>query len=162
MLQVYKYFKKNTNLFDSFAFSFENDKMIQRKQTIYLILALLVIIAIGFLMPNPFPVDIDPASPFLIENLGTYLNIPLAIISLVAIFSYGNRKKQILLCNINLVFSLAIFLSLGTLVICDLDDFPIENIYFLFLFPIPLLLVFIARQAIIADEKLVRSVDRIR
>jgi len=135
--------------------------MIQRIQTIYLLLAVLTL---GFSVfypvwtdvnsPGAFPINIFEANPYLPLRI---LWIVMPVIPLVAIFFYKKRKRQITLCRISfliVVFFLAFvcfYLSQGNI-----------NSYFTLLPAVSLLFLYLAYRNIRKDEELVRSMDRLR
>jgi len=114
--------------------------MIQRKQTLFLLLAA-VALAVAAVM-----------------NTGTVLMLVLLIVSAVLcagiIFVYKNRKRQILLTLLPMALLLAwyVLLAVNNFQMAWPDALPAVAILFIVL----------ARQGIVHDEKLVRSLDRIR
>ena len=144
--------------------------MLQRIQTVYLIIAALISGVVAFVAPfwNEVNGEINLLLD-LLQNEKTYnraipfLFILSAIGSFVAIFLYKNRTRQIIINRINIVIN---FLLLGIIV------------YHLLILPgeidisekgigvfIPLLVIVflaLANKAILKDEKLVKSVDRLR
>jgi len=144
--------------------------MIQRIQSIYLIIAILISWLVAFLVP--FWVDqnsevIYLTSLFKNENL-VFLSVPLLIIgsgimSFASLLSYKNRTRQIIGNRLNIVIN---FLLLG-IIVYHLLSLPGETVVSekgIGVF-IPLLVVVflvLSNKAIIKDEKLVKSVDRLR
>ncbi len=116
--------------------------MIQRIQSIYLALAgiLLVLSAYQRLL------------------LLLIINILALVTIVLAIFSYANRRKQIKLCNVALVFNIAwvaafvTFYFLKAMALSIIALLPVVSI----------VLILLAKRAIKSDEELVRSADRIR
>ena len=120
--------------------------MIQRKQTLFLLLAA---IATGM------------AAFF---NTGTVLMLVLLIaatvMSLGDIFLFKNRRRQALLTLLPIVCLLVWYVlvavenrnSAGGFILTWADALP----------AVAIVLLFFARKGILADEKLVRSLDRIR
>lgn len=138
-----------------------NEKMIQRKQSIYLLAASLVsgIFAwIGDLWKISSEwIQAEDESVLLILFIGS------ALLSLITLFLYKNRKKQLLLGRLNIALNI---LLIGYLVY-GLSQLPggfsnsEKGIGLLApLASIGLLLV--ANRYINKDEKLVKSVDRFR
>ena len=92
--------------------------------------------------------------------------LPTAVIATYTIFIYNNRKMQALFCLFNVLFIIGwyvVFFVVGQMVgdkswgaVSFRPSWPA-------VFPaIALILYLMARRAILADEKLVRSMDRIR
>lgn len=114
--------------------------MIQRKQTLFLLLAAVASGVAAFL------------------NTGTTLMLVLLIVSavlcLAIIFLYGNRKRQVLctLAPLALLLVWYILLAVARMQMVWSDALP----------AVAILLIVLARKGIVSDEKLVRSLDRIR
>jgi drug/metabolite transporter (DMT)-like permease len=136
--------------------------MIQRQQTLWLLLATIgAILSFRFPFYTGSPVDnpnateiIDAAQNFfLIVTTGSS-----AILSLVTIFLFKDRKLQIRLCLIGLAISILI-LVFYFLEIKKLNGTP--SLYALLVLVIPIS-YFMAFRGIRADQKLVRSLDKLR
>ncbi len=112
--------------------------MIQRKQTVFLLLA--AILAIVCLVLRWQWIDV-------VQGL-------LAALSVYTIFIYKKRIKQAQLCllGIALIFVWYILLAVYQGDLMTIDALPMVNA----------MLIFMARRGILADEKLVRAADRIR
>lgn len=136
--------------------------MIQRIQTVYLILAALVIGALYYWFPNVT----DEAGNMVIDRnqpLIMGLIIVSVILSLISIFNFKKRKLQFVMNRLNIISN---FVLLGVFVYRSLTLsggtfvsekgigvlFPVISIVFLVL----------ANKAIKRDEDLVKSVDRLR
>ncbi|WP_315255924.1 DUF4293 domain-containing protein [Segatella oulorum] len=152
--------------------------MIQRKQTLYLLIALvLTFVCLSFPLATFVGDDLhtDTLVTNLCERLGrgipNFKTVPLFVLLLLtlplnvwAIFAFKARKFQAKLCLINVILLVLwhvvaiYFLFFST----ERQDTTLE-IRFTAFFPlISLLLYVLARYAILADEKLVRAADRIR
>lgn len=152
--------------------------MIQRKQTIFLLLAIILTVvclclplasftpesAVGgkSVMYNLWITSPDGAYDFSVWALFAILLITCPV-SIVAIFSYRNRITQSRFCMFNML------LTLGWYVVFAVMAFNVQEagnklaVSFPAVLPvISLILYFMARKAILADEALVRSADRIR
>jgi phosphatidylserine synthase len=155
--------------------------MLQRIQSIYLLLAGLALFAL-FLFPLVHNIYVD-GKPITLMVTGVYQDVNgqnthteffagltiataiIAIIPLVIIFLYKNRKQQIALSYSALlvIVGYSFWLSqaakkvMGSIQI-DTHNWGIG----LFLSSISMLLVLLAIRAIKADEKLVKSADRLR
>jgi len=145
-------------------------EMIQRIQSIYLIIAILISWLVAFLVP--FWVDqnsevIYLTSLFKNENL-VFLSVPLLIIgsgimSFASLLSYKNRTRQIIGNRLNIVIN---FLLLG-IIVYHLLSLPGETVVSekgigVFIPLLVIVFLVLSNKAIIKDEKLVKSVDRLR
>lgn len=145
-------------------------KMLQRIQTIYLVIATLLSGVMVFVLP--FWNDENGALLLLMDVLQDenpyYKVVPFlfmlsGILSLIAIFLYKNRIRQINSNRLNIVIN---FLLLGIIVYRLLSlpgeiDISKKGIGVF----IPLLVIVflaLANKAILKDENLVKSVDRLR
>jgi peptidoglycan/LPS O-acetylase OafA/YrhL len=144
--------------------------MLQRIQTIYLIFAAVISGVAAFIAPfwNEENGEMRLLLDLLQDGSAYYRAIPLlfilsAIGSLVVVFTYKNRTRQIIINRINIVIN---FLLLG-IIVYHLLSLPGEieisekgiGVF------IPLLVIVflaLANKAILKDEKLVKSVDRLR
>ena len=154
--------------------------MIQRIQSIYLLFASLLI---GSLFFVPFIEIVNvKGEVYLFDSGGLYQEgiqnpevifrsislILLCIISvtfiLVTIFQYNKRKRQIVFSKINIL----ILLALSGIICYDVwrcihiipGNYSLK--VYLFFPIIAIILVYLAIKAIIKDERLLKSVDRIR
>ncbi|MDR3024379.1 DUF4293 family protein [Chryseobacterium sp.] len=129
--------------------------MLQRIQTIWTLLAVLAAV---FLFITGQDVVISDSIPLL--NIGS---IVLVIIGALSIFSFKNRKRQILLNTISIIINV---LLIGVLVYwllnlsggIQIPEKGIEPIFPL----IAVICLLIANIYIRKDERLVKSVDRLR
>lgn len=151
--------------------------MIQRIQTVYLLIASILLIVcaclpIGTFYPDAMgaPAEMynlsiiseDAGWNFSVCGLFALLAVS-TVNSVVTIFRYNNRKQQIRNCLVSILILLIwiiLYVVLGYVV-------GMDNMLFKFDYPavLPLLSIvclWLARRAIIADENLIRSVDRIR
>ena len=127
--------------------------MLQRIQTLYLFGALIVNFLFLFV-----PIYTSGATSVSITT-----NIALSILSLVlnglllfTIFSYKNRKRQMLACKL-LVIGISVEIILSILLVTS------GSICWNFVFPFTsIVFIIIAFRSIKSDEKLVRSADRLR
>ena len=156
--------------------------MIQRKQTLFLLLAVIVcalclFLPVGSVEPKGMGAD------SLIYNLGVVMGdgglaisttcIPLfvllsvtAILSLVTIFLYRNRKVQMSICK-NAMLLNALWVLDYALILFGIIPIPeVEgkvNIEFAACLPIvSIILLAMAYKGVNDDEKLVKAADRIR
>ncbi|MFN4363221.1 DUF4293 family protein [Chryseobacterium hispalense] len=129
--------------------------MIQRIQTIWTFLAVLAAV---FLFITGQDVIISEGLPVLDAGC-----IILVLTGLLSVFSYKNRKRQILLNNISIIINA---LLVGILIYWLLNlsggiQFPEKGIEPMFPL-IAIVCLFIANIYIKKDERLVKSVDRLR
>lgn len=151
--------------------------MIQRIQTVYLLVAaiLLVICAclpIGTFFPEAMGAQMMMYNICIIsEETGWNLSVcglfcllaVSTVYSVVNIFGYNNRKRQSRNCLFTMILLLLwilVYVIIGYVIGIDGTEFKFE-------FPAVLpavaaVLQWMARRGIIRDEKLVRAVDRIR
>lgn len=157
--------------------------MIQRKQTIFLLLAVVAYVVCLFL-PIGHIVAKGMALDTTVYNLGTVggnngtINIigtcvPLfildavaALLSVVTIFMYNKRPLQMTLCAVTILFSCLwcvdyILLFLGLVQIPEVEgEFGMQ--FGACLPVVGIILVAMARKGVNDDEKLVKAADRIR
>ncbi len=164
--------------------------MIQRVQTIYLLLAFTCSVLLLFLPIYHLSGISANGNDAIVLTLGAYgiqgetsKTMPLYLIfvlssmlSVLAIFLYKNRGRQLLVCRLNLIFQVLIALSFLLVSFFGLDyissqyndlGYVIDKVklsygtgyYFLF-FGIPFLLL--AIRGIRKDEALLKSLDRLR
>ncbi len=129
--------------------------MIQRVQSIYLLLAALLAVAVPFAGGA-----VTPDSWIWYTPLKVALSILVAVGSLVAILLYGDRPKQkgLVVVLVLLAAGLTVLLMLGWWVSRRTDP-----AFWPLVFPLlAIAALFLARRAILKDIKLVRSMDRLR
>ncbi len=129
--------------------------MLQRIQTVWMFLSVL---GAFFLFLTAQDFSLFGAVPFILIAC-----IVLVLFGLLSIFSYKNRKRQILLNNIG-IFINALLVGLLVYWLLTLSggiDFPEKGIEPVFPF-ISMVCLFIANIFIRKDERLVKSVDRLR
>lgn len=144
--------------------------MIQRIQTIYLFIAAIISGGLIFVFSLWTNVDTIPffakdafASDDILIKLIPILFIGSALLSLIAIFQFKNRKLQFVLGRLNILTNLFL---LGLLIYQSLnlsgETIVSEKGIGLVLPIIVIFLLAIANKAIKKDEDLVKSVDRLR
>lgn len=136
--------------------------MLQRIQTIYLLLAAGVsagLIFVFHLWITDEGVNVSAKDDIL--YLGLFLGS--AILSLVTIFMYKNRKSQFVMGRLNIILN---FILLGFFVYQSLNvsgETAVSEKGIGMLLPIvSIVLLALANKAIKKDEDLVKSVDRLR
>jgi hypothetical protein len=144
--------------------------MLQRIQTIYVLLALLLSTLLAFRVP--FWLSDEGAGLFLSDFLRSgelfYVGIPVLFIlsaafSFISILLYRQRLKQIICNRLNIAIN---FLLLG-IIVYVLLSLPGENQFSekgigVFIPIAVIVFLALANKAILRDEKLVKSVDRLR
>jgi len=136
--------------------------MLQRIQTIYLLLA--VITAAGLIFVFPLWTNSAGEEVYAQDQLITFgMFLGSAAISLVSIFMFKNRKLQFVLGRLNIILNLFL---LGVFVYWSLTlpgeiDISEKGIG-MFLPIISIVFIVLANKAIKKDEDLVKSVDRLR
>ena len=129
--------------------------MIQRIQSLYLLVVILLSSVMLYLSLVPsFGMELNS---WFYAYYGFY-SIPL--LATICLFLYSKRKIQSILCFVLILFNLIV------VQICGLKAFEgnTHTIVLLALVAsiVECILLFLARRAIDKDEKLVRSIDRIR
>ncbi|KGL61396.1 MULTISPECIES: DUF4293 domain-containing protein [unclassified Polaribacter] len=143
--------------------------MIQRIQTIYLLIASIVSGGLIFvfnlwktLKEQIFVLDLFKEGLFTL-NVVPFMFITSSILSLVTIFLYKNRKLQFVIGRIIILMNLFL---LGLLIYLSLtlsgETIVSEKGIGMFLPILVVLLIVLANKAIKKDEDLVKSVDRLR
>ena len=142
--------------------------MIQRIQSIYL----LIVIALSAVLPfvfklwegfkkDVYALDLFSESPFLAKLVPVFFFIT-ALIALIAIFKFKNRKLQFVLGRIIILINLFL---LGILIYLSLTipgEVSSEKGIGMFIPIVVVLFAVLANKAIKNDEDLVKSVDRLR
>jgi hypothetical protein len=136
--------------------------MIQRIQTLYLILA--AGISAGLIFVFHLWTNNDDVKIFVIDNyMYLAMFIGSAVLSLISIFTYKNRKSQFVLGRLNILLN---FILLGIFVTQSLNLSGETNVSekgIGILLPIfSIVCLVLANKAIKKDEDLVKSVDRLR
>ncbi|HCS20511.1 MAG TPA: hypothetical protein DIW47_08120 [Bacteroidetes bacterium] len=164
--------------------------MIQRKQSIYLFIILAVVGSLlagnpvmytvsgedkwtdghkGTIEVSVLKIDGFLGETLAFETLNSYLIYTLgavALLAFLALFLYKNRKLQLLLCGFNylMMAGIGVFMYLyilegkTSILLQDSSEF-----HYSFLVAVLLpIMNFLAMRGIFADEKLIRSMDRLR
>ena len=142
--------------------SFNKEEMLQRIQTIYLLIA--AIVSAGLI----FVFDLWTTKPevsFFAKDDMLYLSMFLgsAVLSIASIFMYKNRQNQFVLGRLNIILN---FILLGLFVYRSLKvsgETDVSEKGIGMLLPIfSIVFLVLANKAIKKDEELVKSVDRLR
>jgi len=144
--------------------------MLQRIQTVYLLIAILLGGLVAFLVP--FWADSNDKLVYLNSMLQTgevfFMIIPVifmvsALMAVLTLISFKNRTKQIIYNRVNIVIN---FLLLGIVVYHQLnlpgETMVSEKGIGVFIPLLVIVFLALANKAIIKDDKLVKSVDRLR
>ncbi|WP_312751422.1 DUF4293 family protein [Epilithonimonas hominis] len=129
--------------------------MLQRIQTVWIFLAVL-----GAVFLNITAQDFDVLGAYLTINVSTVILILCGVLS---IFSFKNRKRQILLNNISIIIN-ALLIGLLAYWLLNLSggiSIPEKGIEPVFPF-LSIVCLLLANMYIRKDERLVKSVDRLR
>ncbi|MGK0252868.1 MAG: hypothetical protein ACI9OE_000321 [Mariniflexile sp.] len=136
--------------------------MLQRIQTVYLLIA--AIISSGLIFVLHLWVTNDDVVVYAKDNLlyvGLFLGS--ALLSIITIFKYKNRKSQFMLGRLNIILN---FFLLGFFVYQSLNvsgETAVSEKGIGMLLPIvSIVFLALANKAIKKDEELVKSVDRLR
>ena len=137
--------------------------MLQRIQSIYLLLAATAIVVFNFVSLG---IDETPDGDLVVLGKTIMpifiLSLVIAAFSFINIFLYSNRKLQMTVCRINLfliscLIGISIFFLFGNPKgVIEMPGIGLIMPVFTFLFS------FLALKKIDVDEKLVRSIDRLR
>ena len=129
--------------------------MLQRIQTVWIFLAVL-----GAVFLNITAKDFDVLGAYLTINVSTVI---LILFGVASIFSFRNRKRQILLNNISIIIN-ALLIGLLAYWLLNLSggiSIPEKGIEPVFPF-LSIACLLLANMFIRKDERLVKSVDRLR
>ena len=129
--------------------------MLQRIQTVWIFLAVL-----GAVFLNITAQDFDVLGAYLTINVSTVILILFGVLS---IFSFRNRKRQILLNNISIIIN-ALLIGLLAYWLLNLSggiSIPEKGIEPVFPF-LSIVCLLLANMFIRKGERLVKSVDRLR
>lgn len=150
--------------------------MIQRKQTVFLLLAFISTLVCMFFPVGTFEpagmrtdnvmynmmISGDGVSDFSVCVLFVLLFLSTAL-SMLTIFLYGNRKRQSSFCVWNALLIVAWYGCLVFFAQTTMGSNSAFHISFASCLPfVALVFIIMARRGIISDEKLVRAADRIR
>ena len=150
--------------------------MIQRKQTIFLFLALLTTIAclclpVGSFEPkgmgaenmlmNLWISDANGGKDFNVWALFAILLVTCPI-NLFAIFDYHNRKRQARFCAFSMLMIIGWYVVYGVFSQVLMTGFNFHIEFAVCLPAVAFILLWLARHSILADEAMVRAADRIR
>jgi hypothetical protein len=142
--------------------------MIQRKQSLFLLLSVLLNVLLIYLPVYELisaGVTSDGQKQYITSNaILMILNGAIGILCFVAIFFFKNRKLQMRICNLSILLT-CVLIGLLFFAADSVSSAQKQVIHYLYgtYFPmIELLFIFLATRGIKKDEDLVRSADRLR
>lgn len=150
--------------------------MIQRKQTVFLFLALLATIAclclpVGSFEPQGMGIENQLMNLWINEtnggrNFSVWALFAILLvtcpINTFAIFDYHNRKRQARFCMFSMLMIIGWYIVYGVFSQVLMPGFTFHVGFAACLPLIAFILLWLARHSILADEALVRAADRIR
>jgi len=150
--------------------------MIQRKQTVFLFLALLATIAclclpVGSFEPQGMGTENQLMNLWINEtnggrNFSVWALFAILLvtcpINTFAIFDYRNRKRQARFCMFSMLMIIGWYIVYGVFSQVLMPGFTFHVGFAACLPLIAFILLWLARHSILADEALVRAADRIR
>lgn len=150
--------------------------MLQRKQTVFLILAFLLTVAcmclpLGGFEPKGMGVNTQMFNLWILDNgkhdysvAGLFLVLLVSCpVNLMTIFSYHNRMFQSRLCAFNILLQIVWYVVYVISVkLAGAADTSFHVAFASCIPMISIILYVMSRKAILDDEKLVRAADRIR
>ena len=150
--------------------------MIQRKQTVFLFLALLATIAclclpVGSFVPQGMGTENQLMNLWINEanggrNFSVWALFAILLvtcpINTFAIFDYHNRKRQARFCMFSMLMIIGWYIVYGVFSQVLMPGFTFHVGFAACLPLIAFILLWLARHSILADEALVRAADRIR
>lgn len=144
------------------AFNFSDQYMLQRIQTVYLLIAAIFSCGLIFVFhlwtnAQDVPVYAKDNMMYLAMFFGS------AALSLISIFNYKNRKFQFVLGRLNIILNFILLgLFLYLLLMAPGESEISEKGVGIFIPIFSIVFLVLANKAIKKDEDLVKSVDRLR
>lgn len=127
--------------------------MIQRIQSVYLFLVSVLSLAFTFL--NDYIIDFTSN---LVASLIDLSAVVLAVLSLVALFMFKNRKLQLTLSVVAIIIAL---LSAGLYIYVD-GVYSFYKDWQFYFIPLSVFVIVLARKGVKKDEEIIRSSNRLR
>lgn len=134
--------------------------MIQRIQSVYLLLAALVSGCVIFFLP--LFVFSDSSYMILDDAIFTATTVLSALISLYSIFRYKNRRQQLVSGRINIIINFVFFGFLLYMFFAGITKEGASLGLGSFMPLVAVVLITLANRGIMKDEMLVRAADRLR
>ncbi|SHM34799.1 DUF4293 domain-containing protein [Flavobacterium chilense] len=138
--------------------------MIQRIQTVYLILTFLITGVLMFFVPL-WTLNNGKAFYFMQDQFYTILLGLSTMLSIISIISYKKRQNQFVMGRLNIILNLillGLFVYRSLNLSGDTTTIVSEKGIGMFLPIVAIVLLVLANKAIKKDEDLVKSVDRLR
>ncbi|KRB58021.1 MULTISPECIES: DUF4293 domain-containing protein [Flavobacterium] len=138
--------------------------MIQRIQTVYLILTFVVTGVLMFFMPL-WTLNTGKAFYFMQDQFYTILLGLSTMLTIISIISYKKRQNQFVMNRLNIILNLillGLFVYRSLNLSGDTTTVVSEKGIGMFLPIVAIVLLVLANKAIKKDEDLVKSVDRLR
>ena len=137
--------------------------MLQRIQTVYLLIV--AVISGGLIFTFDLWTTASDVVVFAKDELVVFgLFLGSAVLALISVFSYKNRKSQFMLGRLNQIFNiilLVVFVYLAYTASGEASDVSEKGVG-IFLPVISIVFLILSNRAIKKDEDLVKSVDRLR
>lgn len=135
--------------------------MIQRIQSVYLLLAAVATGILIFLFPLYM---YEGAEAYILNDaIFTTMAVLSTLISLFSIFRYKNRKQQVVSGRVNIIVNFCLLGFILYLYFTEINGQPDAKLGLGTFMPlVAVILISLANRAIMKDEELVRSADRLR
>jgi len=138
--------------------------MLQRIQTVYMILALVVLGVLPFVFPLWYNAQQEEIYFMFVPSYTVLFGVCTAL-TLVSIMNYKNRQRQFVCNRLTMILNvilLGLFVYRTLTVSGEASEIVSEKGIGMFLPIVSIVLLVLANKAIKKDEDLVKSVDRLR
>ncbi len=150
--------------------------MIQRKQTIFLLLALATLIVCLCLPIGKLTNSATLGAEVAVYNIGLYTStgisahpilfvdiVVVATLTFIDVFLYKKRKLQMKICVVNIILCLVWYAYYAFMALSMFKGIGTFSMSFAICLPlVAIILLALARSGIKADEELIKSMSRIR
>lgn len=150
--------------------------MIQRKQTIFLLLALAALIVCLCLPIGKLTNSATLGAEVAVYNIGLYTStgisahpilfvdiVVIATLTFIDVFLYKKRKLQMKICVVNIILCLVWYAYYAFMALSMFKGIGTFSMSFAICLPlVAIILLALARSGIKADEELIKSMSRIR
>ncbi len=150
--------------------------MIQRKQTIFLLLALAALIVCLCLPIGKLTNSATLGAEVAVYNIGLYTStgisahpilfvdiVVVATLTFIDVFLYKKRKLQMKICVVNIILCLVWYAYYAFMALSMFKGIGTFSMSFAICLPlVAIILLALARSGIKADEELIKSMSRIR
>ena len=136
--------------------------MIQRIQTLYILVATLIVVFC--IIYIPYGIENNPLdNRFLINELfGLIWLIVFCFFSMISVFTFNNRKKQLYYINGILIGIISLIVIIYIFQLLYAPSLYLINTLFILLLSVSCLFFLLAKKAIKRDEDLIHSMNRLR